>query len=142
MIRGLSMSFFDKSYARILFVDLMRLDGLRQSVETMIADAMPENTLEEEFTEAVLFVLSIRLNRLTGGDADMTFSARCHIRATTARWLPIRLGWGIVGAVIDLYCTSFRGEILHCETAWYNHTSRVPSRSAIKGAPAESCPSS
>ncbi|WP_141135059.1 hypothetical protein [Puniceibacterium sediminis] len=119
------MSFFDTSTARTLFLDMMRLDGLRQSLDAAVANAMPENTLEDEFTEAVLFVLSIRLNRLTGGAADMTFSARCHITSTRAQWLPKRMAWGGMRRVIDLYCAAFRGEVLHCETAWYNHQSRV-----------------
>ena len=117
------MSFFDNTSCG-LFTNMMGLDGLRLSLQEAVMRAMPDNTLEDEFTEAVLFVLSIRLNRLTGGAHDMKFSARCHQTTTQARLLPVRLVWRAMGAVIDLYCAAFRGEVAHCETAWFNHCNR------------------
>ncbi|KMK66651.1 hypothetical protein [Puniceibacterium sp. IMCC21224] len=119
------MYFFDTSASRNALSGALRLEMWRDTLETAITSAMPDGTLEEEFTEALLFVLSIRLNRLTGGAPDMTFSARCHNSSKTARLLSTRMIWAAMGAGIDLYCASFRGEALHCETAWYNHTHRI-----------------
>jgi len=99
---------------------LLHLRSLRDAA----LRAMPDTVSFDEFTDPLLFVLSIRLNRLTGGAPEMTFSARCHMSETTAPHWPMRLIWRGISAPIDLYCAAFRGEMQHCATAWINHQRR------------------
>lgn len=123
------MSLFDDTTTPDAPGSLLRPERLRKAFHSAINRAMPDGTLEQEFTEALLFVLSIRLNRLTGGARDMTFSARCHLSIRTARFWQVRVIWRMTGGVIDLYCAHVRNETAHCATAWRNHTRRTPQRS-------------
>jgi len=118
-----SMAFSDNDLGPRLFP--RPLSMMRQRLGEAVHAALPDGAHEEEFTEALLFLLSIRLNRLTGGVDDMTFSARSHLAAQDA---PLRLLWTGIVRVIDLYCACFRGEVRHCETAWMNHNRRRPTR--------------
>ncbi|MFZ5962708.1 hypothetical protein ACOXXX_07125 [Thalassococcus sp. BH17M4-6] len=119
------MTFFDTGLGLSTVSGWLRWDGWRDSLLEAANRALPDGAIEEEFTEAVLFVLSIRLNGLTGGERDMTFSARCHLSTLRARWWPVRALWAGMSAVIDLYCAAFRNEPTHCRTAWRNHRRRI-----------------
>ncbi|MEM9138813.1 MAG: hypothetical protein AAGB15_03205 [Pseudomonadota bacterium] len=91
----------------------------------IIGGPLPPDMAAEECSITALFRASRALNLLTGGSADMTFSARCHVRRTGANRLSTRLAWGVVEGIIDAICGIWRGECEHCATAWANHRSRA-----------------
>lgn len=94
---------------------------LRQWILDLVA--LPPDIHDEEVTYIVLFQLSVLLNRATGGQQDMTFSARtcleCGIRRRAAR-----VWWGLLRFAIDAYCRAARGEDGHCAQALTNHRRR------------------
>ena len=84
--------------------------------------ALPPDVLDDEVTEILLFRLSLVLNRLTFGPADMTFSARTALACEAGGlrgpiWHTLRIG-------IDLYCRMMRAEVCHCATALTNYHRR------------------
>lgn len=56
--------------------------------------------------------LSKRLNALLGGDASMTFSARCYMRGTSGAWY-----WVAMRNLVDLI---FFLDPEHCRDAFFN----------------------
>lgn len=94
--------------------------------------SLPPDVIDDEVTEVICFKASLALNRLSGGAADMTFSARAHLAATDRRSLLRRCLWRPVRGFIDLACAILRGEAHHCETAWINHCRR-PGNSPAPG---------
>lgn len=93
-------------------------------VRSILFDGLPPDVCEDEYTDAVLFRASLLLNYTTGGQADMTFSARCYVAQRTARTGPVRIVWRIVMMSIDVLCAQMRGETEHCATAWSNFLAR------------------
>ncbi len=87
-------------------------------------ETLPQDMLSAECTVVLCFKLSVRINIYTGGDRDMTFSARCHRSSRTSRNPFKRLVWRVITAIIDILCGVLRGEAYHCETAWKNHIAR------------------
>lgn len=97
----------------------------RRSLGHLLRADLPSDVREEELTVAALFRASLVLNALTGGDPEMTFSARCHRDQERAAGPLSRLAWGVACLAIDLACAVLRGESEHCATAWENHCARV-----------------
>jgi len=87
-------------------------------------DTLPCDMRAEECTVVLCFKLSVRINIFTGGERDMTFSARCHRSSRINRNPLMRLFWRTLTALIDVLCGMLRGEAYHCETAWKNHIAR------------------
>lgn len=87
-------------------------------------DTLPQDMLDEECTIVLCFKLSVCLNIYSGGDQNMTFSARCHRSSRISRNPLVRLLWLTLTALIDVLCGILRGEAYHCETAWKNHIAR------------------
>ena len=87
---------------------------------------LPED-IGDEVTVAALFRASQALNFLTGGRAEMTFSARCHLARRRSRG-PARLGWTLTARGIDAACAMLRGECEHCAAAWGNYRARTRRR--------------
>lgn len=85
---------------------------------------LPPDMLAAECTEVILFRLSLLLNRLSGGPAGMTFSARCHQMRRRASMRGTRLIWRLLELLIDLVCVVARAERTHCRAAWQNHCAR------------------
>lgn len=98
--------------------------GTMSVVAHLMTAPLPADVLREEYTVAVLFRSSLVLNFLTGGAADMTFSARCHRAGRISRWTAQRMFWRTLVGLIDLACAVLRGEREHCATAWANHRAR------------------
>jgi hypothetical protein len=87
-------------------------------------DTLPQDMLAQECTIVLCFKLSVQINIYTGGDHNMTFSARCYRSGRTCRNPIKRLLWRALTATIDILCGTLRGEAYHCETAWKNHITR------------------
>lgn len=85
---------------------------------------LPPDMSREECSVAVLYRSSQALNYVTGGAADMTFSARCHAGRRASRSASVRMGWHVMAMGIDTVCGAMRGESEHCATAWVNHVTR------------------
>ena len=101
--------------------------GLREpTLLTRVCDrsTLPPDVIDDEVTEVICFKASLALNRLLGGDADMTFSARAFRASTGRGWAAKRCAWALVRIFVDLSCAILRGESRHCETAWTNHCRR------------------
>ena len=102
-----------------------RSDRKLGTLARLYRDPLPHDVSEDEYTVAALFRGSLILNFLTGGAADMTFSARCHHSACVSRGPVRRLAWSVVSGSIDTACAALRGESEHCATAWDNHKART-----------------
>lgn len=100
---------------------------LNSDLRAIVQGPLPADMVAEECSMTVLFRASRALNLLTGGAADMTFSARCHVQRLRARRLLMRVVWGIAEDCIDAICGIWRGECEHCATAWDNHRARARS---------------
>lgn len=98
--------------------------SLLATLHGLIRDPLPDDVRHCEATTAALFRASQILNLLTGGNPDMTFSARCHRARRTARFLPARFGWRVAECGIDAVCGILRGEEQHCTVAWINYVTR------------------
>ncbi|MEM9146698.1 MAG: hypothetical protein AAGC57_10900 [Pseudomonadota bacterium] len=96
----------------------------RRSLGHLLTGELPSDVRDEEFMVAACFRASLVLNALTGGEPEMTFSARSHLNHVEARWAFPWLAWGLCCLVIDLACAALRGESEHCVTAWENHCAR------------------
>lgn len=102
-------------------------DGAIRSKDTfylLLFGPLPADVCEEEYTAAALFRGSLMLNYITGGQADMTFSARCYRAQRICRSMPLRLTWRLLRMSIDIACAQLRGESEHCATAWTNYLLR------------------
>lgn len=93
---------------------------------------LPPDVMDDEVTEVICFKASLALNRLFGGQPDMTFSARafaasdaCPLLAGRCLWICVRIG-------ADVACGVLRGEAHHCETAWVNYCRR-PGKARQRG---------
>ena len=86
------------------------------------ATPLPPDVMEEEITDIILFRLSLLLNRVTGGESDMTFSARTAqgCSAGGARGV----AWQLPRVMIDAWCRVMRAEIGHCARALANYHRR------------------
>lgn len=103
----------------------------RQSLHHLMTNELPADVRDEEFSVSICFRSSLVLNALTGGDPEMTFSARCHLHHHRAPWVGPWLLWGIACLAIDLACAALRGESEHCATAWQNHCARGQGEAAV-----------
>lgn len=97
---------------------------LGSTLWTLLTEDLPEDVREAECTVSALFRASRVLNVLTGGEAEMTFSARCWRAKSSSRTVLARGSWTVIVAAIDVACAVLRGEERHCATAWDNHRSR------------------
>ncbi len=93
----------------------------------LLTRELPEDVRGCECSMVVLFRGSQVLNFVSGGNPEMTFSARCHRSRRTSRSIAARAGWSALVIVIDTACGAIRGEVEHCATAWTNYAVR-PSR--------------
>lgn len=98
--------------------------GPLQTIGTLATQPLPEDIRRHECTTAVLFRGSLILNYVTGGRADMTFSARCFRAQRLSRNIAHRLAWRTMMHGVDLACALLRGESQHCATAWSNYLAR------------------
>lgn len=92
---------------------------------------LPDDVRLHECTVSTLFRGSLILNYLTGGDAEMTFSARCFRSQRISRHVTQRIAWRMVMHGIDLACAMLRGESQHCATAWSNYLARPVRRTRV-----------
>lgn len=93
----------------------------------IVVGPLPADVSQEEYSTELLFRASMLLNYVTGGQPDMTFSARCFGALLAAKRLHAWLFWRWTGAGIDAFCGAFRGETDHCYTAWKAYHSRPKS---------------
>lgn len=125
MVHDASARVHQSSIVLILPGDVLRP---MQTVGTLATQPLPEDIRRHECTTAVLFRGSLILNYLTGGRADMTFSARCFRSQRLSRNIALRLAWRTMMHGIDLACALLRGESRHCATAWSNYLARPARR--------------
>ncbi|MEL7140038.1 MAG: hypothetical protein AAFP67_13355 [Pseudomonadota bacterium] len=102
-----------------------RIAGCAADLHTVLFEPLPDDVVEHEVTMAILFRSSRMLNVALGGEAGMTFSARCHMARTRRRHGVARTLWAATETAIDLGCFILRGERGHCAMAFYNHRARL-----------------
>lgn len=85
---------------------------------------LPHDVRDSEITVSALFRASLMLNFLTGGEPQMTFSARAWRSGRTSRHRPTRLVWKLTTMIVDTACGMLRGEDRHCAAAWVNYVRR------------------
>lgn len=109
--------------------------GAVSTLHRLLTGPLPADVPDDEYTVAALFRASLVLNFMTGGAANMTFSARCHRSGRVSRKVTQRALWRMTGAGIDIACAVLRGEREHCATAWANHRARsLTGRRTVIGA--------
>lgn len=106
--------------------------GVIATLMHMAHAELPDDVRSCEVTVAVLFRASLILNFLTGGQPQMTFSARAWRSRRSARTLSARVGWSVVTILVNSSCAALRGERDHCAVAWVNYVRR-PGRPANIG---------
>ncbi|MGD1926480.1 MAG: hypothetical protein ACFB03_20190 [Paracoccaceae bacterium] len=109
--------------------DPMDLAEAHQGVVATVVEIwwsdLPEDVRHCEVTVLAFFRASQVLNFLTGGNPEMTFSARAWRSRRTSRFLPVRIGWTMTSAAVDVVCAMLRGEERHCAAAWGNYVRRA-----------------
>ena len=90
----------------------------------LLTAPLPADVSPQEYTVAALFRTSQALNFVTGGRAEMTFSARGHAGRIADRCRIRRIAWHLSAGLIDAVCGVLLGECKHCAAAWSNYRAR------------------
>ncbi|MEM9059926.1 MAG: hypothetical protein AAGD13_05645 [Pseudomonadota bacterium] len=98
--------------------------GVVSTIFEIWSSEVPDDVCECEVTVLAFFRASQILNFVTGGNPQMTFSARAWRSRRTARSVPSRVCWASTTVVVDLVCALVRGEERHCAEAWINYVRR------------------